>query len=330
MSLEFIKYDLLRSDEKLLYLIYFGSHLYGTYDENSDVDYKGLFLPSKKDLLLMNGRKSINWKSGNNESKNSSEDVDVELWSVHHFIELIKKGDTGAIDLLYSITNNEAIAYLNNYILELFENPLKLFDPTSVNSYTEYSANQAKKYGVKGSRLGVLKRIYYYLKENVSDYLMNSRLSVIAPDILDNFYDKSFCFYKNINNEDALVIAGKTHIYSIRIKEFFHRIEREYKKYGKRSEMAMNNEGLDYKALSHAIRCIEQTKELLRTGKIVYPLISSPFIKEVKDGKYSWQFIENYIVEGLNEVDKLRETGIKGEHDQEFVNHLILKLYREV
>lgn len=30
----------------------FGSHLYGTNTEDSDVDYKGVFLPSKKEILL--------------------------------------------------------------------------------------------------------------------------------------------------------------------------------------------------------------------------------------------------------------------------------------
>ena len=30
----------------------FGSHLYGTDTEDSDVDYKGVFLPAKKEILL--------------------------------------------------------------------------------------------------------------------------------------------------------------------------------------------------------------------------------------------------------------------------------------
>ena len=35
----------------------FGSHLYGTNTENSDTDYKGIYLPSKNDCYLNNVKK---------------------------------------------------------------------------------------------------------------------------------------------------------------------------------------------------------------------------------------------------------------------------------
>jgi len=38
----------------------FGSHLYGTATVDSDLDYKGVFLPSKKEVLLGKIHKSIN------------------------------------------------------------------------------------------------------------------------------------------------------------------------------------------------------------------------------------------------------------------------------
>ena len=38
--------------EFVLVKMFFGSHLYGTTNENSDTDLKGVFLPNKRDILL--------------------------------------------------------------------------------------------------------------------------------------------------------------------------------------------------------------------------------------------------------------------------------------
>ncbi len=329
--IEFVE-SLLRPGEELLYLTYFGSLLYGTSGPNSDKDYKGIFLPSKEDLLLMNGRKSINWKSGTDEDKNSSDDVDVELWSIHYFINLIGMGDTGAIDLLFSPSNPHTLIYKDSRIDPIFDNPLDLFDPRNTTSFIYYAINQAKKYGVKGSRLGILKRVYEYLERDVVDdeTFLDERLHVIAPDILENLYDSSYCFHKVINGEDALVICGKTHLYSIKIGEFYRRISREYTKYGERAKKAENNEGVDWKAISHALRCIYQLKELLITGKVEFPLKDAPFLIEVKNGEVDWKICEEYITSGLEEVKSLQETThIRGEKLVDFIDNTILNMYNE-
>jgi len=37
---------------KVVYVTIYGSKLFGTDNANSDTDYKGIFIPSKKDVLL--------------------------------------------------------------------------------------------------------------------------------------------------------------------------------------------------------------------------------------------------------------------------------------
>jgi predicted nucleotidyltransferase len=77
----------------------FGSHLYGTATENSDMDYKGVFLPSKRDLFLNRVSKSVNrnTKTDNN-GKNTANDIDSEFYSLHYFIELACQGQTAAME----------------------------------------------------------------------------------------------------------------------------------------------------------------------------------------------------------------------------------------
>lgn len=81
---------------KLIVKMKFGSHLYGTSTEDSDVDYKGIFLPGKREILLNHIPKCRSFSTGNDLVKNSPDDVDEEIYSLHYFIELACDGQTVA------------------------------------------------------------------------------------------------------------------------------------------------------------------------------------------------------------------------------------------
>ena len=67
----------------LLYLTQYGSHLYGTNTENSDLDYRGIFIPKIRDLVLKRDVDEYNTELNMNNIK-----VDVKLFSIHKFIKL--------------------------------------------------------------------------------------------------------------------------------------------------------------------------------------------------------------------------------------------------
>ena len=54
----------------------FGAHLYGTANSDSDIDYKGIFMPSKDEVLLGRIPKSHSHSTGKDESKNTKNDID--------------------------------------------------------------------------------------------------------------------------------------------------------------------------------------------------------------------------------------------------------------
>jgi predicted nucleotidyltransferase len=64
----------------LIVKMVFGSHLYGTATENSDTDYKGVYLPTEKEILLNRVPKSYNYKTGDGVTKNTKDDIDVEFF----------------------------------------------------------------------------------------------------------------------------------------------------------------------------------------------------------------------------------------------------------
>ncbi len=323
----------------LLYLIKFGSELYGTQTPESDTDLKGIFLPSFESLVFREKNESISLTTGINTSKNDSRDIDTELWSLQYWLQLVSKGDTGALDLLYSKTNSDCIIYKSIYMEKIFNNPLSLFDPKNTRAYVGYCIGQAKKYGIKGSRLGVIKSIYEWLQANYSSIDPTHKAGTLYPMIVDSFGDKSYCFLKELPGtmyihgpQTYLCLCGKMHQKTITIQEFYDRVSDHYQVYGERARKAERNEGLDFKALSHALRCILQCKQLLTEGKITFPFTGKNLenILNIKTGKLKWNEINPLIVNGLKEVEELQKTtSVSGQHDVNYVNDIILDFYKE-
>jgi len=83
--LDTIKYYEDKYNVKILYLVEFGSTLYGTNTPDSDTDYKGIFLPSKESCFLNTQNKHISYTSGKSNSKNGTDDIDFELWSLQYW-----------------------------------------------------------------------------------------------------------------------------------------------------------------------------------------------------------------------------------------------------
>jgi predicted nucleotidyltransferase len=88
----------------LLFLTIFGSSLYGTETPGkSDLDLRGIFLPSIGALALNKAPKSLQRSTNRTGQRNSAEDVDIDLWSVQHWLlKLLPAGDTGDLDLMFS------------------------------------------------------------------------------------------------------------------------------------------------------------------------------------------------------------------------------------
>lgn len=316
------------NDTSLLYLVKFGSHLYGTNSPKSDTDYKGLFLPSKQQCYLNNIKKSFNYSTGDGYSRNNVEDVDIQLWSLQYFIKLVSAGETNALDLLYSHTYQEMILYSVNKMSDVFNNHNKLFSSKDCNAYIGYAIGQAKKYGIKGSRLGVLKKLVKFLNSIPVD-MDNDKLITLIPAILTECYDDSYCFSKELNGVLGIIVCGKVHQSTIKIVDFKARILNDYLKYGERAEKAEKSEGIDWKALSHAVRAINQMVELLNYGKIQYPLNTAPILKKIKNGEFTFPAVEQIIIDGLKEVDILlvntpHQFNIK---NQQFIDNLLLSFY---
>ena len=65
----------------------FGSQLYGTATPESDLDLKGVHLPSGRDILLQRGNNVITHNTS--DVKNGPDDVDFESFTLLHYFKLL-------------------------------------------------------------------------------------------------------------------------------------------------------------------------------------------------------------------------------------------------
>ena len=321
---------------KLLYLTKFGSHLYGTDTPESDSDYKGIFLPSRKQCFLQDRTKSINYSSGKNDSKNNEDDVDIQLWSLQYFLKLVSTGETNALDLLYSFTHPEMVIFKHAIMDRIFDNHSNLYNIKDCKAFVGYAIGQAKKYGIKGSRLGVLKNVCSYFQmfqgfedEELSLWISDKRLSYYLTDIIERYYDPSFCFLKDINGIESLVLCGKVHQSTITVKEFYSRIKKQYDQYGKRAELAEQNQGIDWKALSHAVRALTQMRQLIHTRMIQFPLHNADYLMYIKQGKLGFKEVEKLIYSGIEDISLLLACDVPtNKRDIGLIESIILEAYK--
>jgi predicted nucleotidyltransferase len=282
---------------KTLVKMIFGSHLYGTNTLDSDTDYKGVFLPSIEQVYLGKIPKSYNMDTKKGEQKNTANDIDCEIYSLHYFIELACQGQTIALDMLHCPEN--LIMEKTPIWDKIVENRHKFYTK-NLKAFIGYAKRQASKYGIKGSRLNDAKNIIEFL----TAFSPSTRLSSIwdkcpTGENINQYFDAD-C------NLRVLEVCGRKIQETVTIEYALNIVEKFYKNYGHRAEQAAKNEGIDWKAVSHAIRAAYQVRELLTSQTITFPLKESAFLRDVKSGNLDYiSCVAPKLEELMGEVELL-------------------------
>lgn len=314
----------------LLYLAVCGSRLFGTdFPGKSDLDIHGIFLPSAQSAFLGNLPRCLHWSSSGSQSRNSADDVDIDLWSVQYWLlKLLSDGDTGAVDLLFSPSNQACLLYCDPCLDGVFSSPSRLLETKNFRAYAEYSLKQARKYGAKGSRLSALLRLREWLETECRAASHDARLKDVLEPLAAACADGQHCAVTENSGEPALSLCGKIHTGSTRLSELDRRVRAQIAQYGSRAQIAEQHQGVDCKALSHALRAFDQMEEIYRTGRITFPLKTREQIKAVKCGAVSPEAFDEMFAERLSAVNAAREhSTVVCAFDEEFAKSQILACY---
>ena len=252
----------------------FGSHLYGTNTEQSDHDYKGVFIPEWEDIVLQRVPHSIHTstKKGS-ESKNSPDDVENEVYSIHYFLHLACEGETVALDMLHAPAH---MWITSTDIWMQLVTKRHLFYTKNLKAFVGYARKQAAKYGVKGSRLTEAKRVLAFLKQE------DPRLRL--ADVWDRLPRGEHIHFSENETGPLYEVCGKMLSARAYVSHYIPMLEAFVLRYGERAKQAERNEGVDWKAVSHAFRAAYQVKHILVDGGYTYPLPETDWIMKVKCG----------------------------------------------
>jgi len=270
------------------------------------MDFKGIFLPTKREVLLGKVPKSYNFttKPKGVEGKNTPEDIDTEIYSLHYFLKLALEGQTVAIDMLHA-PDSMIVEKDNRGIWEYLSNHRQMFYTKNLKAFVGYARRQASKYGIKGSRLNAAKEVLEVLAENSTngDVLIMKDIWHLLPTG-EHLYFTEPDRHGNIFYQ----VCGKKLGETIKVNYAYDIINKFYEEYGKRAHQAANNENIDWKAVSHAMRAAYQIREMLVDNTITFPLSNAKFILKVKNGELDYNILVAPHLEAImEEVENLTE-----------------------
>lgn len=313
----------------------FGSHVYGTNVPTSDLDLKAIYLPSAKDILLQRARQVQHDNSKEDErAKNGPDDVDYEVFSLQRYLELLMQGQTVALDMLF--TPDEFIIE-KSPLWDLLRNMRGRFLHCGVSSFAGYCRTQANKYGIKGSRMRAVKDIIKFFDTFPPSEKLHVYWDAILEYIANNHSEDTLVqitpvFHKSKNeNVDYLDICGRKFEDTVNTKYVTDALQKIYDNYGERARKAENNEGIDWKALMHAVRVQEEAKELLSTGFITFPRPERDLLLQIRKGELPYKEVALLIEGGLIELEHIQQTSLLPEKpDQNTAENIIVRTYAKI
>lgn len=304
----------------------------------SDIDFKSVFVPVARDILLQRVRGSVsNQRPKAEGEKNYAGEIDEEAYSLQKYLGLVAEGQTVALDMLFaprwSMTEDPAPEWI-----EIERSRHRLLTKKSA-AFVGYCRQQANKYGIKGSRVAAAREAFGLLTRELDVRGATAKLLECEPKIS--------ILSEQHEHMAVLDIEGATDIHGVRrtvqhwevcnrklpftqtIKASAEIMRRLVAEYGHRALQAERNEGVDWKALSHAVRVATEAIELLDTGTITFPAHNAAHLLDIKTGKLCYQEIAAEIDALLPAVEKAAaRSSLPDKPDYQWIDDFVAAVYQ--
>lgn len=318
---------------KLIVELWVGSHLYGTATALSDLDYKGVYVPDAREILLQRVRGTISQTQPKARGeKNAAGDVDREFYSLQRYLELLAEGQMVALDMLFA-PDTVMLRDPESQWREIQANSDRLVTRRAA-SFVRYCRQQAKKYGGKGSRLAAARGALAMLAAAEARGGPAARLSTAETDAVAFAAATEHVSLPDIEMPGGrlvrhLEVCGRKIPFTSSIKSAREMAQRLLDEYGARALQAERNEGIDWKALCHAVRVGREALELLQTGRITFPLPYASELLAIRRGERPYEVVCEEIERLLESVEvAVTHSVLPGEPDREFIDDLVARTYR--
>lgn len=346
---ETMKEDMKANKETTMFRVLTGSHLYGNATEKSDFDYKAVVLPPL-DMLLANikvsNRKEKPEGTGAGDKMVAGE-TETEYLPIQVFFEDFFAGQTYALELAFAAAQGvhesfddrgNKSATLHTLHREMMQEMIDKFLTKNVKKMVGYAVSQSKLYGLKTERFATVKEAVKQCQKfcKHADMLEVTIGSEEADPLRDALLHLKYVKLSQIANGSggtnlapALDVCGKQYSFTNKVGTMLTSLYHTLDNYGERVA-SFEGEGVDWKALSHAIRITEQVLELCETGKLVFPRSTARALASVKSGKMPLDEATAYLDTVFSKLDDAINTSVLPERTEEledaFANWKNLKL----
>ena len=307
---------------RILVEMVFGAGLYGTDDDESDVDLCSVYVPSGGQIVGQNCPGIYKQGGSTNTRKNTPDDQDHTLFPLHRFLNLALENDSGAMDMLHA----PPIAW-NDITPEwqwIREHRARFYTRGMAGSLG-YARHQANKYGVKGERLQAIQTV-------LAD-LVGTDPRLRLRDIWDElpsgpYIQKIPAEQPAGNHREYYEVCGRKFHDTAAVKYCTPILQGVADQYGARAATAASNQGVDWKAMSHALRVARQTCTILRDRDLTFPLPDAELLLAVKRGRIPAAEVAEMIDRALTEAEQLSAASdLRAEPDTTVVPTIIEQIY---
>jgi len=326
-------------DHNIIFRTRFGSHLYGTNTPASDEDWKSIRMPTAREILLGNAKETLAIKDRYNKAekeKNLPGEYEEESFTLKQYLKLVSEGQTVSLDMLFApgyMWDKHSVLDFTIWA-DIRANRNRLISKKS-GAFVGYCRQQAKKYGIKGSRVAAAREVSNFLltlhpNMKLGDYAHNIEIFLtLSPN-------KEHIHFMSITQSSGvpigyLEVCDRKLQYTSKVGECIRIVDHLVAEYGSRALQAEQNEGLDWKALSHAVRIGEQAIELFYTGFVTFPRPNAEFLKAIKKGELPYKEVAALIEMNFDLVEAAsKASSLPEDVDHEWINQFIVDQYRRV
>lgn len=307
-----------------------GSRLYGTHTDASDMDYKAVHLPTKRDILIRPKRSQvINYSTGQANEKNSADDTDVESFELQRFLKLASGMQTIPVEMLFVGSTNPCNPgprlYWNDIWQEIRENRHRILN-RSTDSFVGYCKGQAVRYSMRGDRLATYQSVCSILKNSpdgkITD-VMEALVQIEGVKFVPNKKHESDVWYLDVYGRQAPQTLSNKAALDIYIKPV--------NQAGKRVKSAMEAGGADLKALYHAMRIVDQGITLFRDGNVDFPAQNRDYLMKIRAGEIEMNAILDLFDEKLDILQGIGDNSPLAEKpDLDWIDDFVAEQYEKI
>lgn len=324
------EYDFLRTNEHLgkniILLGLGGSHSYGTNVETSDLDVRGCYINSKKEILL-----------GHDSEQVCNEATDTTLYSFKKFIKLLSSCNPNVCEMLG--LKHEHYLYISQIGQELLDNSKLFLSKKAINTFGGYAEQQ-------------LYRLKQLLSHNMKQNELEEHIFKTLQSIQNGFNEH----YTSFDDDNIKLYIDKSPSRSMDTEIFmdvnlthypvrdycgmwaeFQNTIKNYNKIGSRNSKAIEH-GKITKHGMHLIRLYLMCLDILEKEEIItYREVEHDLLMDIRNGKFMtndgkptdgfWELLKD--LEKRFEYAK-ENTNLPDEPDYNKINEFVMSVNERI